>query len=209
MLLGNVENYAVYVGNAIVNQNIDTGNRTMIILPRTNISEPIDVVFVAYSKFPRANMLCTVVLDAMAIPQNISEIDTVYFPDLEADKEREFGNAPAQARIPANLLIERGANGSGRTFSFGALVYRKLLFAPAETNVTTVNVLFSNLELFLPPIGYINKLQHCIDNTIGVFSNETVAVSSVLSSQIIADRRKSRQFSSFPIEFYFETERVS
>ena len=51
------------------------------------------------------------VLDAIAIPQNISETETVYFPDLEGDQEREFGNARAQSRIPVSLLIERGANG--------------------------------------------------------------------------------------------------
>ena len=54
----------------------------------------------------------------MAIPQDESEIETVYFPDLEADREREFGNAPAQARIPADLLIERGANGEGYTVAW-------------------------------------------------------------------------------------------
>ena len=40
VLLQNVENYAMYVGAAIVNDNIDTGNRTTIVLPRTNISKP-------------------------------------------------------------------------------------------------------------------------------------------------------------------------
>ncbi len=33
-----------------------------------------------------------------------------------------------------------------------------LLFCySAESNVTTVNVLFSNLEMFLPPIGFVYK----------------------------------------------------
>ena len=55
--------------------------------------------------------MCFSVLEAVAVPHNISMIETVAFPDLEGDKEKEFGNAPTQAHIPASLLIERGANG--------------------------------------------------------------------------------------------------
>ena len=43
MLLENVEKYAAYVGNAIVNENIDTetltANTLAIILPRANIGD--------------------------------------------------------------------------------------------------------------------------------------------------------------------------
>ena len=47
----------------------------------------------------------------MAVPRDERDINTIYFPDLEGDREREFGNAPAQAILPAGLLIERGARG--------------------------------------------------------------------------------------------------
>ena len=50
-------------------------------------------------------------LDAVAVPRDERDINTIYFPDLEGDREREFGNAPAQAKLPARLLIERGAKG--------------------------------------------------------------------------------------------------
>ena len=48
----------------------------------------------------------------MAIPTDEKDVTSIYFPNLEGDKERVFGNAPAQAIIPANLLIERGASGT-------------------------------------------------------------------------------------------------
>ena len=51
-------------------------------------------------------------LDAVAVPRDERDINTIYFPDLEGDREREFGNAPAQAKLPAGLLIERGATGT-------------------------------------------------------------------------------------------------
>ena len=51
-------------------------------------------------------------LDAVAVPRDERDINTFYFPDLEGDREREFGNAPAQAKLPAHLLIERGATGT-------------------------------------------------------------------------------------------------
>ena len=50
----------------------------------------------------------------MAVPRDERDINTIYFPDLEGDREREFGNAPAQAKLPARLLIERGARGNKR-----------------------------------------------------------------------------------------------
>lgn len=37
MLLQNAESYAEYVANAIVDENIDTGDRVVIMLPRNNI----------------------------------------------------------------------------------------------------------------------------------------------------------------------------
>ena len=50
-------------------------------------------------------------LDAVALT-NQRNVDDIYFPDLEEDLEREFGNAPAQARLPRDFLIARGANGN-------------------------------------------------------------------------------------------------
>lgn len=48
----------------------------------------------------------------MAVPTDERDIDSIYFPDLDGDKERTFGNAPAQAKLPRELLIERGALGT-------------------------------------------------------------------------------------------------
>ena len=47
----------------------------------------------------------------MAIPTKEENIDDIFFPDLDGDLEREFGNAPAQTILPRDLLIERGAVG--------------------------------------------------------------------------------------------------
>ena len=41
VLVDNVERYAAYVADAIVNDNIDTGNVTAILLNRTHIGEVI------------------------------------------------------------------------------------------------------------------------------------------------------------------------
>ena len=51
-------------------------------------------------------------LEAVAVPEDERDIMNVYFPNLEGDKEMEFGNAPTQAVIPATLLIQRNAAGS-------------------------------------------------------------------------------------------------
>jgi hypothetical protein len=51
-------------------------------------------------------------LDAVSVPTDEAEIDTVYFPDLEGPETREFGSADLQLQIPADLLIERGAKGT-------------------------------------------------------------------------------------------------
>ena len=37
VLLQQVEDFAAYVGNAIVNENIDTGNKTELLYERSNI----------------------------------------------------------------------------------------------------------------------------------------------------------------------------
>ena len=47
-LLVNVENYAAYVGEAIVNENVDTGDATNIVLPRYNIGENVSTIPVPY-----------------------------------------------------------------------------------------------------------------------------------------------------------------
>lgn len=39
MLLQNVESYAAYVGNAIVNDNIDAGSVMTVVLSRNNIGK--------------------------------------------------------------------------------------------------------------------------------------------------------------------------
>ena len=41
VLLQQVERFATYVGDAIVNENIDTGNRTDILLQRKNIGKTL------------------------------------------------------------------------------------------------------------------------------------------------------------------------
>lgn len=58
-----------------------------------------------------SNFTYLVELDALAVPRDEENITTIYFPDLEDEREREFGNAPAQAKLPASLLIKRGATG--------------------------------------------------------------------------------------------------
>ena len=58
-------------------------------------------------------MLCLIhaVLDAVSIPRDERDINTVYFPDLGGPETMEFGNAEVQLQIPVNLLVERGAKG--------------------------------------------------------------------------------------------------
>lgn len=105
MLLQQVEQYAAYVGDAIVNENIDTGNRTDILLQRKNIGKTLCREFLPKWHYSFS------VLDAMSIPNNEEDINTVYFPNLGGPRTREFGNADVQSRITDRLLIERGAKG--------------------------------------------------------------------------------------------------
>ncbi len=65
---------------------------------------------------------------------------------------------------------------------------------------------FSSLQLglFVKSVPMVTYLCH-----LSLSSNETIAVSSVISSQVISDLLgKTTATNSFPIELYFETEMV-
>ena len=53
-------------------------------------------------------LLHFVEMEAVAIPTNEKNITDIFFPDLDGNLEEEFGNAPAQAKIPRDLFIQIG-----------------------------------------------------------------------------------------------------
>ena len=78
-------------------------------------------------------------------------IEDIFFP-IDVQPSEKTGSA--QTLIPANLLIERGAEGGYNdfieySFCFSCQFYT-LLLTLLDGNVSAVNILFTNLEVFLP-----------------------------------------------------------
>ena len=106
VFLNEVERFASYVGDAIVNVQIDTGDVTEITLPERNIG----MCKKNFNRLFFTMYVCTV-LDATAIPSIRSEIEDIIFPGLDEIKVTSCDSADVKSRIPAGLLIERNALG--------------------------------------------------------------------------------------------------